>query len=156
MMGLETPTDVFVQVAREQTGVNAGSYTCFAFGDSAEMAQTLAALVLGGQKRATAGLLASYEADGEPLPQAGAFSVVLDGVGHPLALIQTREVRVVPFAEVDAAFAHDEGEGDRSLTFWRSAHRAFFERSGLDFTETSGVVCERFELIYPPPPLAPS
>ena len=58
--------------------------------------------------------------------------------------IETTDVRVVPFDAVDAEFAHAEGEGDRSLAWWRAAHTAYFGRS-LD--GTSLVVCERFRLI---------
>ncbi len=57
------------------------------------------------------------------------------------------------FAEVDAAFAFDEGEGDRSLDYWRGAHERFFTRTlpdiGKTFNETMPVVCERFEKVYP-------
>jgi len=47
---------------------------------------------------------------------------------------------------VDAAFAHDEGEGDRSLAFWRSAHRAYFTRLG-QFAEDMPLCCERFRVV---------
>ncbi|MBA3413978.1 MAG: ASCH domain-containing protein [Chloroflexia bacterium] len=147
----EEEVAAFVAAARRATGLPIEPCDTFGFGDSAAMADELAVLVGAGPKRATAGLLAEYEADGTPLPVAGDWSVVLDGAGRPVAVIRTVQVAVVPFAEVDAAFAWDEGEGDRSLAFWREAHRGFFSRSGLPFDDGSPVVCERFEVVYPLP-----
>ncbi len=124
----------------------------FFFGDSEEMATTLAVLVLRGTKRATAGALRAYEADGQKLPQPGDLSIVTDWVGQPLCVIETQAVEVVPFCEVTADFAATEGEGDGSLAFWRRAHREFFSRecaaAGEEFTESMRVVCERFVVRY--------
>ena len=134
--------------------------TTFEFGDSAEMADELGALVLHGPKRATAGLLADYEADGEALPQVGEHCVVAGGDGLPLAVVRTTDVRVGPLSSVDDAFAWDEGEGDRSRSWWLDAHTRFFGRRcaqlGLDFSEEILVVFERFEVVWPPVGSAPS
>jgi uncharacterized protein YhfF len=50
------------------------------------------------------------------------------------------------YNEVDAAFAHEEGEGDRSLDHWRDAHRRYFTRMGR-FSEDMMLMCERFRLV---------
>jgi uncharacterized protein YhfF len=50
------------------------------------------------------------------------------------------------FNEVDASFAFDEGEGDRSLAFWRQAHRDYFGGLG-QFAENMLLYCERFRFI---------
>ncbi len=125
----------------------------WAFGDSPEMADELGGLVARGIKTATAGLLAEYRADGTDPRAAPAYSVIRDGRGQPLCVIETTEIRVLPFNEVDAAFAADEGEGDRSLDYWRRAHWAFFSRRcaalGIEPHEDMPVVCERFRLRYP-------
>ena len=127
-------------------------YQAWAFGDGPEMADSLAALVIDGPKRATAGLVADYEADGDPLPEVGDHSVILDGAGRPVAVIRATEVQVRPFAEVDEAFAYDEGEGDRTLAWWREAHWQFFSRQcearGEVMDDRQPVVLERFELVY--------
>ena len=73
------------------TGI-AGPYTAWAFGDPSAMpalSTELALLVRDGPKRATAGLLAEYEAEAEPLPQVGELSVILDGAGTPICVIRT-------------------------------------------------------------------
>jgi uncharacterized protein YhfF len=138
---------------RQARGVDADRYDTFAFGDSAEMADELAGLVVHGPKRATAGLLLDYERDGEPVPKEGDYSVVIDGRGLPVATIRTTQVEVKPLREVDAAFAWDEGEGDRSLAWWLDAHRRFFARRcarlGVTFSDDVLTVFERFELVWP-------
>jgi uncharacterized protein YhfF len=123
----------------------------FAFGDSPAMADELAGLVFHGPKRATAGLLADFV--DEPLPEVDAHSIVLGGDGQPVCVIRTTGVQVQPFREVDESFAWDEGEGDRSLAYWRDAHIAFFTRMcaarGEVFSEEMPTVCERFAVVWP-------
>lgn len=125
----------------------------WAFGDGAEMADELGALVAAGIKTATASLLWEYEFEGSPLPKPGDLSIILDGHVHPICLIETVAVEVKPFNQVDEKFAFDEGEGDRTLNFWRDAHWNFFSRTcqeiGHVLTQDMPVVCERFKLIYP-------
>ena len=122
------------------------------FGDSPQMADELGGLVMAGVKTATCSALWEYEADGEPLPQVGGLSIILDGAGQPLCLIETVEVTIRPYDQVDAAFAYAEGEGDRSLDYWRAAHRRFFSRTlpaiGRQFDQTMPLVCERFRVVY--------
>ncbi|GAA5265963.1 hypothetical protein ACOSOMT5_P2390 [Acidiphilium sp. MT5] len=122
-----------------------------AFGDPGAQQDALAALVLAGRKRATAGLLAEYEAEQVPLPQPGDLEIFTDGSGTPLGVIRTTEMRVGMFNTVDAAFAADEGEGDGSLDYWRAEHRRFFQAEakaqGYAFSDQSLVVFVRFELV---------
>jgi len=62
-------------------------------------------------------------------------------------------VEVVRFDEVSEEFAAAEGEGDRSLAFWREAHWAAFSREfeGMQRSPQPDmpVVCERFEVVFP-------
>jgi uncharacterized protein YhfF len=53
--------------------------------------------------------------------------VMRDGSGMP----RTIELTQWRFDEVDERFALDEGEGDRTLAYWRQAHRRCFERQGI-------------------------
>lgn len=127
-------------------------YEASYFGDSAPLADELAALILAGRKRATAGLVWAYEAEGAPLPKPGNLTVVTLFSGQPVCVIETLAVQIVPFFEVDADFAATEGEGDGSLAYWQQAHTAFFgrecQRLGRQFTPDAPVVCERFALVY--------
>ena len=69
-----------------------------------------------------------------------------DGRGEPRCIIESLEVSYRRYNEVDAAFAHEEGEGDRSLAYWREAHRRYFGRQGK-FSEDMMLMCERFRLV---------
>ena len=151
MSDLQTFWDAFRAVQPERI-LTPEPAEAFAFGDSPEMADRLGSLVYQGVKTATTSAFWAYGPN-EPLPQAGELSIVLDGSHQPLCIIETIEVRTLPFAEVDAAFASDEGEGDRTLDYWRGAHERFFSRAlpavGKTFDETMPVVCERFRKVYP-------
>lgn len=129
-------------------------YEAFAFGDSEQLAEELAGLVLSGVKQATAGSVWAFEAAGKRLPAPGDLSVVTSWSGTPLCIIETLGVDVVAFDRVTADFAAAEGEGDGSLAFWREAHRQYFtrecERLGRPFTVNMPVACERFRLAYRP------
>ena len=80
-------------------------------------------------------------------------SVVTDFDGNPICVIQTTEIRHLPFDEVDPQFAFDEGEGDRTLEYWRERHLRYFTREaaelGVEFNEKSIICCERFRLLFP-------
>ena len=117
------------------------------FGDSAGMADELAALVLAGVKTATASLAAEYV--DEPLPHAGAHWVMCGGNGDPLAVLRTVEVRIGPIASVDEQFAWDEGEGERTRDEWYRGHSAFWLRvTDGAWTSEDDVVFERFDVVW--------
>lgn len=122
------------------------------FGDSVELADSLIELVVRGPKRATAGAVAEYEAEGEAVPTVGDLSIVTDGAMRPQALLEATDVRVGPLSSVDEQFAWDEGEGDRSREWWLNAHTRYFTRSyarlGLEFHPDIPVVFERFAVRY--------
>jgi uncharacterized protein YhfF len=113
----------------------------FAFGDSPALADELAALVLEGRKIATC-----WTASEGLLTEVGKRTVMLDGSGRPRAVLETVELTLRRFDEVDASFAYDEGEGDRTLAFWRQAHRAYFDRRG-QFSEEMMLWCQRFRIV---------
>ena len=122
----------------------------WAFGATPEHADGLLRLVLDGVKTGTASSLCDYEADGDPLPEVGELSIILDGSGAPRAVLETTEVVTVPFDQVTAEHAHAEGEGDRTLAAWRQIHERFWtEHSDGGFAPDMPVVCERFRLIHP-------
>lgn len=122
------------------------------FGDTVELADELIELVVQGQKRATAGALAEYEASGDAVPAVGDLSVVTDGSMRPRALLETTEVRIGPLSSVDEQFAWDEGEGDRTREWWIDAHAWYFTRAlsrlGQEFHPDVATVFERFVMRY--------
>ena len=128
-------------------------YEAFHFDDNELDANELGDLTLQGAKRATASLLWFYEANRKPIPKVGDLSVVTTWQKEPLCVIETTQVDIVPFENVDEAFAVAEGEGDGSLRYWREAHWLYFsrecERLGKEPNLCMPVVCERFGLIFP-------
>jgi uncharacterized protein YhfF len=127
-------------------------YLAEGWGDSPEMADELGALISAGTKTASCSSLWEYEAEGEPSPNVGLETIVLDGNGDPLCIVETTEVEVRSYEEVDAQFAYEEGEGDRSLQYWREAHWRFFSRTlpniGKEPAPDMPLVCERFQVVY--------
>jgi uncharacterized protein YhfF len=113
----------------------------FAFGDGPALADELLHLVIAGRKTATC-----MTPDDANRPRVGERWVVLDGRGEPACVIETTELTERRFEEVDAAFARDEGEGDRTLETWRRNHRTYFGRLGK-FEESMTLVCERFRVV---------
>jgi uncharacterized protein YhfF len=148
-----TRVEQFWDEFRRATGVEADLAGSFAFGDSSEFANELAELVRHGPKRATTGLVLEHERDGEPIPRPGDYWVVLDGDREAVCVIRTTDVQIKPLDQVDAAFAWDEGEGDRTLAWWQEAHRRYFvrvcEHIGVPFRADLPTVFERFELVWP-------
>lgn len=124
-------------------------YEAWAFGMDAD---ELARLVAVGEKTATASAYPLYAVDGEPLPSVGEYSVILDSEENAVCVIRTEKVTVVPFDEVTAEHAFKEGEGDKTLAYWRKVHQEVFaqwmKEAGLEFTADMPVVCEEFSVVY--------
>jgi uncharacterized protein YhfF len=122
------------------------------FGDSPELADDLLTLVLSGVKTATCSSVWEWEAEGEEIPKVGMLSLILDGANNPKCIIETTEITIRKYNEVDEMFASEEGEGDRSLEYWREAHKGYFSRVlpkiGREFSEDMPLVCERFRVVY--------
>ena len=130
------------------------SYTSWQFGHGVEQGDRLVALVLSGRKRATTGALAVYKHEGDAVPRPGEFSVVTDGSGVARCVIRTTQVSTRAFDTVDEEFAYDEGEGDRTLAYWRDVHWKYFVRELAGIGQVAQpdmpVVCERFEVVFAP------
>ncbi|MCI7638534.1 MAG: ASCH domain-containing protein [Clostridiales bacterium] len=94
-----------------------------------------------------------YELENEPLPQVGQYSVILDSQGLPRCITRISKVEITRFRDISEEYAFIEGEGDKSLTWWKNAHRELFTRecredAGIEFSEDMECVCEYFEVVY--------
>lgn len=120
------------------------------FGAEADL---LAKLVLEGTKTATASAYDLYAVDNDPLPEVGSYDVILDSKDQAVCIIQIKKVSVAPFKEVSEKHAFKEGEGDKSLDYWRDVHQKFFtqcfDECDLTFTTDSRIVLEEFQVVYP-------
>lgn len=134
------------------TALSDDSYEAHQFGDSSTLADELSSLILKGTKTATCSALWEWEAEGIQLPEIGTKTIVLDGNSNPTCIIETTEIVICPFNEMDAQFAYEEGENDRSLESWRKEHWQYFLRVlpeiGKKPTPEMLLVCERFRVVY--------
>jgi len=122
------------------------------FCDNKKDADECGALIYNGIKTATCSAFLAYKIDNNPIPKKGHLSIVTNFDGEALCIIETTDVALRKFSEVDADFARKEGEGDLSLTYWQKVHKAFFKRAfaphGLVPNEDLLLVCEEFRRIY--------
>ena len=142
----------FLSTLPAESPYHAKTYIAEGWGDTPDMADELGTLIAQGTKTGTCTALWECEAEGNTPTQFGELTVALDGRGEPLCIVETVEVTIRKYNEVDADFARAEGEGDLSLEYWRSAHKNFFTRVlskfGMEFSEDMPLVCERFRVIY--------
>lgn len=114
-----------------------------------EAVDELAQAVIEGRKTATCSAHVLYELENEPIPVVDEYSIILNSLNEPVAIIKTVDVSITPMNEVTEEFALAEGDG--SYRNWKEIHERYFKRElekvGLEFTEDLLLVCERFELV---------
>ena len=129
------------------------TYQAWAFCGGGEIGDRLAELVLQGIKTATSSALIAFRTEKEPLSKAGDYSVILFDNGETACVIQTHTVTLVPFDQVSSRHAYLEGEGDRSLEYWRQVHEEAFtpdyQAAGLPFDRKGVCVLEEVQLVFP-------
>mgnify|MGYP001111878787 CR=1 FL=1 len=122
------------------------------FCDNEKSAKSLADLVRKEIKKATASLHYSYEIENEPIPKVGDLSIITDWHGIAQCIIKTTKINIYPFKAVTNEFAAKEGEGDKTLSYWRKVHWDVFSRElkqyGIEPQKDMLVICEEFELVY--------
>ena len=125
----------------------------FQIGDSEQSADEGAALIKQGRKTTTSSLLWEYEVTNKPLPSSLSWIIVEDGRGKPVCIVETTWVAIKKFAEVDAQFASDYGEWDRTLEGWRTHCWVYYEEQcrslGKVRIPEMPLVCERLRVVYP-------
>ena len=125
----------------------------FKVGDCEEDADEGGQLIFSGAKTATSSLLWEYQSAGMNPPAEGDLSIVLDGRGDPVCVVETTWTAVLPFAQVDEQLARDYGEWDGTLETWREECWAYYAVHCRDLnrepSEDMPLVCERFRVVYP-------
>jgi uncharacterized protein YhfF len=109
-----------------------------------DLRRQLVDAVLRGEKTATAGLLADFEAEGRQPGKVGARRILAGHDDEPVAVIEITESRIVSAAEIDESFARDEGENFDSVEEWRRAHERFFDQP---IEPTTQIVAVRFRIV---------
>ncbi|QQK08471.1 ASCH domain-containing protein [Miniphocaeibacter halophilus] len=124
-------------------------YDTWAFGTSPDK---LLELVLSGEKTGTSSLYRLYEFTNESIPKEGEYSIILNSKGKAICIVKNTKVEIIPFKEIRKEHAFKEGEGDKSLNYWKKVHREFFigelNKLGEKFSEDILVVFEEFKLMY--------
>jgi len=150
---IETFWQDYLSTLSEEDRKNASAYLVDDFADTPETATKVGKLVRDGIKTTTSSLLWGLEHEAESLPKAGDISVVVDGNGNPLCVIEMMEVEIRPFNTVDEQFAFEYGEGERTLAYWLSDNWEFHSRwcreIGREPSESMPIVFQRFRLLYP-------
>lgn len=146
-----TESQIWSEFIRENPDCKGIDYNAWTYGG--EDPDLLAELTKAGTKTATASAYPSYVYEKCDLPHIGEYNIILNCSGTAVCITKTTRVYITPFKQVSADHAYKEGEGDRSLKFWRETHKKIFSKE-LDeingvFTEDMLVVCEEFELVYP-------
>jgi len=118
------------------------------FGNPGESRDKLIALILDGNKRATAGTLEwDYVAENEPIETVGEELAVVDNENRHVATIKAARVEIKKFAEVTDEFALAEAEGDLSGNDFRASHFEFWSKLGLKITGDTEIVLMYFDLL---------
>lgn len=147
-MNIET----YKQKIRQLTGSSSSQEVeVFSFGNTSEMMDEIGQLVLNGIKTGTSSGLDLYTKD-EIKPYIGQLAIVVDSQGLPLCGIRNTNVETIAFKDVTKEHAVKEGEGDKSLAYWRQAHVTFFSDSyrkelGREFDDDTRLIFEEFEVI---------
>jgi uncharacterized protein YhfF len=116
-------------------------------------ANLCADLILRGEKRATCSMEYWYSHEGEQKPTVGHLQVVTDWNGKPVCIIEITSTKLCKFSDVTEEFAIAEGEGDKTLEWWRDAHWRFFSKEcdelKISPNEDMLLLQEHFKVVYP-------
>lgn len=137
------------KIYSEKNGLENEKYEAWAYGDDPDK---LAELTANGIKTATCSAYYWYETEGEKMPKAGEYSVILNSKDEAVCITKATKVYVEQFKNISSEYAYKEGEGDRSLEYWTNVHKDFFTKElaevGAAFDENMKLVCEEFEVVY--------
>ena len=128
------------------------SFSADYFCSDEENASICAALILCGKKTATCSMKYWYESGLEFMPKENHLQVVTNWNGKPTSIIEIIDVSECKFSDVSPEFAIAEGEGNKSLEWWREAHWKFFSKEcsdqGLEPSKDMMLVLEKFKVVY--------
>ena len=117
------------------------------FGSPGKSRETIVNFVVHGQKRATAGMAAEYETEGEEVEYIGECLAMLDNDSRHIATLQVTRVDISRFADVPDEFALAEAEGDLNAADFRASHYAFWTRAGETITDDTMINQIYFDLL---------
>lgn len=114
-------------------------------GKNKKQANKLYKLVLKGKKIAT-----SYLYNENEKLASNDYSILTNWDKNRQLLILTTNIEIVPFNKVTKQHVQNEGEGTKTLRFWRKIHKKLFtkelEESKKLFTDETLIVCKTFKI----------
>ena len=105
------------------------------FGTPGKSRENLVNFIINGNKRATAGLAADYEKEGEEVEFVGECLSMVDNDGKHVATLQVTRVDTTRFADVPDEFALAEAEGDLKAADFRASHMQYWTKVGETITD---------------------
>ncbi len=115
-------------------------------GKNKKQANKLFKLVLKGKKIAT-----SYLYNTTEKLINNTYSILTNWDKSKQLLILTTNIEIVRFNKVTKQHARNEGEGTKTLRYWRKTHKKFFieelAEKGQSFSEETLIVCETFRVV---------
>ena len=115
--------------------------------------ETIAQLVVDGEKVWTFSLPWLHAANPDLKPEIGEFIIQTTYDGAPKALLKTVGLELVTFKDIDASYTALDGPGVRDLDVWRGVHtkhwNGLLEPHGKSVANDMPVVVERFVCVYP-------
>jgi RimJ/RimL family protein N-acetyltransferase len=104
------------------------------FGTPGKSRENLVNFIINGNKRATAGLAADYEKEGEEVEFVGECLSMVNTDGNHVATLQVTRVDISRFADVPDEFALAEAEGDLNAADFRGSHMEYWTKAGETVT----------------------
>ena len=117
------------------------------FGSPGKSRETIVNFVVHGNKRATAGMAAEYETEGEVIEYIGECLAMLDNDSHHIATLQVTRVEISRFTDVPDEFALAEAEGDLNAADFQASHFDFWTRAGETITDDTMINQIYFDLL---------
>jgi uncharacterized protein YhfF len=122
------------------------------WGNSPELADRIAELIISGVKTTTASLLWSQQKHKWRLEEPGDKSIVLDSHKNPVCIVQIEQVYIKPFDEVDEEFVYNYGEGDRTMNFWNKNMWEYYAEECIELGKKARkdmpMICQLFRVVY--------
>jgi uncharacterized protein YhfF len=117
------------------------------FGSPGESRQRLIDFVIQGNKRATAGLVSDYAAEGEPIEHVDELLAIVDDDLNHVATVRVTKVEVSRFADVPDEFPLAEAEGDLDAADFRASHFESWTAAGKVISDDTMIVQLYFDLL---------
>ncbi len=151
MISIEQYWELFLEKFPEYSDIEIPP--SYFFCDNQKDANECAELVVQRVKQATSPSVWWFKKNEEELPIAGNISIITNWEGEPQAIIRTTQISLVKLKNITPEHANREGEGDRSLAYWKQVHQEYYFREMKEYGESPDeemeIVCEYFETLFP-------